>query len=109
VSPFPGLPTDVRKDETATRNQERAIVIDVSRWVGAEIRPTRVFVWFGSREPGQEWLLPLDRKPRLLRRPRKRRHLSVGRQLELSYLGNPLVTLGLFGWAVGRRLTGRDR
>jgi hypothetical protein len=96
-----GLPERYRVDEVATRHQERALCFIVDRICGAEIRPTRVFFWLGSRRPGQEMMMSLDSPPRLLRSAR-RRHIDLG-GLHLSFLGNPMVTLGLFGARAARR------
>ncbi len=96
----------VRVDEMPTPFQERAVVLYVGGWGGAEVRPTRVFLWLGPREAGHEWLLPLAPAgpPRLLRRARRRRYLSLGRGWEVSYLGNPGITLGLVGYRLVKRM-----
>lgn len=87
-------PETYRTDEEPSRHQERALALQASRWGGTEIRPTRVFVWLGERRPGQERLLALGARPRLLRIPRRRRHVEfLG--CRVSYLGNPIVTMGL--------------
>jgi hypothetical protein len=110
VSPLLPRRTDLKKDEETTRHEERSIALRLGGWGGADVRPTRLFLWVGQRETGQEWLLPLGRSPRLLRRPRRRRHLTVRHRWQVSYLGNPLVTLGLFAYGLGRLfLGGRDR
>lgn len=99
----------VRVDEVATPFHERTVVVYVGGWGGAELRPTRLFLWLGRRESGHEWLLPLapGGPPRLLRRARRRRYLSLGRGWEVSYLGNPGVTLGLVGYRLARRMLHR--
>jgi hypothetical protein len=88
-------------DEHASRLQERAFSVTLSQG-GLEIRPTRVFLWTGSRGSGRQWVYSLGLEPRLLRLPRRRRHVQSGR-LSVSYLGNPLVTLALFAGRFVRR------
>ena len=110
MSPLLPRRTDIKKDEEPTRHEERGIALRLGAWGGADVRPTRLFLWVGEREAGQEWLLPLGRSPRLLRRPRRRRHLTVRHRWEVSYLGNPFITAGMFAYGFGRLLLGgRDR
>lgn len=93
-----------RADEGGTRYCERSVCL--AGWAGGvEVRPTRVFLWLGSRTAGREWVYSLGSQPRLLRRARRRRHLDLG-PFYLSFLGNPLLTLGLFLARVFRRLRG---
>lgn len=99
-TPLPRL----RSDEVPTQFHERMLTLTAGRWGGLEVRPSRVFLWLGARQAGREWLVPLADKPRLLRRPRLRRHLSLGSRVDVSYLGNPAATFALFGYAVVRRL-----
>lgn len=94
--------TDYQVEEVATRGQERGLSVTVGRWGGAELRPTRVFVWLGDRDLGHERVLPTGREPRLLRGARRRRHLRLG-TCHIAFLGNPAVTLGLLGLNVARR------
>lgn len=96
---MPGLsrrPPSYYVEDVATRYQERALIVDAGAWGGAEFRPTRMFLWLGDRDLGHTRVLPLGSRPRLLRTARRRRHLRVG-VVRLSYLGNPLVTMALFG------------
>jgi hypothetical protein len=88
-------PDTYRTDEEPSTYQERAFALQASRWGGTEIRPTRVFLWLGDRTQGQERILALGARPRLLRTPRRRRHVEI-LGCRVSYLGNPAVTLGLF-------------
>ncbi len=91
-----------RVDEAAVRDQERALALTAGRLGGAELRPTRVFVWLGDRVSGREWVLPMGPEPRLLRASRRRRHLDLG-ACHLSFLGNPAVTVGLLAYHVARK------
>ena len=101
-------PDTYRSDEEPSRHQERTIALQVSRWGGTEIRPTRVFLWLGERMQGQERMLALGARPRLLRIPRRRRHVEfLG--CRVSYLGNPAMTLGLFVAQAVRGLLGGGR
>jgi hypothetical protein len=88
-------PDTYRTDEEPCRHQERALTVQASRWGGAEIRPTRVFLWVGERVEGRERIVPLGSRPRLLQVARRRRHLEL-LGCRISYLGNPAVTLTLF-------------
>ncbi|HZK49747.1 MAG TPA: hypothetical protein VFD74_09145 [Thermoleophilia bacterium] len=99
-----GLPERYRVDEIAVRHQERALAVTAGRIGGAEIRPTRVFLWVGTRTAGRERMISMDSQPHLLRSGR-RRHLDLG-ACHVSFLGNPLLTLGLFAVKAVRRAAG---
>ena len=99
---------DYRAEEVLTRGQEQGLSVTMGRWGGAELRPTRVFLWLGSRDNGLERVLPTGREPRLLRGARRRRHLRLG-TCHMTFLGNPVVTLGLLGLNVARRATTASR
>ena len=100
--------TDYRVEEVLTRGQERGLSVTVGRWGGAELRPTRVFVWLGDRDLGHERVLPTGLEPRLLRGARRRRHLRLG-SCHIAFLGNPAATLGLLGLNVARRAATASR
>src|SRR5450759_3589012 len=99
---------DYRVEEVVTRGQERGLSVTVGRWGGAELRPTRVFVWLGSRDLGHERVLPTGREPRLLRGARRRRHLRLG-TCQIAFLGTPAVTLGPLGLNLARRPAATSR
>src|SRR5680860_1567074 len=99
-----GLPERYRVDEIAVRDQERALAVTAGRLGGAEIRPTRIFLWLGNRALGHERMISMDSQPRLLRSCR-RRHLDLG-ACHVSFLGNPVLTVGLFAVKAARRATG---
>lgn len=100
--------TDYRVEEVVTRDQERGVSVTVGRWGGAELRPTRVFVWLGDRDLGHERVLPTGLEPRLLRAARRRRHIRLG-TCQIAFLGNPAVTLGLLGLNLVRRAATTSR
>lgn len=100
--------TDYHVEEVVTRGQEQGLSVTVGRWGGAELRPTRVFVWLGNRGLGYERVLPTGLEPRLLRGARRRRHLRLG-ACHIAFLGNPAVTLGLLGLNVARRAAASSR
>ena len=102
-----GRRADYRVDEVATRGHERALAVTAGPWGGAEIRPTRLFVWLGPRDRGHELVLPTGLQPRLLRAGRHRRHLRLG-GCQITFLGNPLLTLGILGYNVVRRPGGAE-
>ena len=92
-----------RQSTELERGVERQIVLQVGPLVGIDVRPSRLFVWYGSERTGAERIVSLDRAPRVLRRARPRRYVQL-RGLEVSYLGNPAVTLALASGAWYRRL-----
>lgn len=96
-----------RVDEVPTQGQERGLSV-TARWVGVELRPTRVFMWLGSRSQGHERVLPTGLEPRLLRSAHRRRHLTIG-TCHIAFLGNPALTLGLLGLNVARRAVSNAR
>jgi len=99
-----GLPERYRVDEIAVRHHERALAVTAGRLGGAEIRPTRIFLWLGTRAAGRERMISMDSQPRLLRSCR-RRHLDLG-ACHVSFLGNPVLTLGLFAVKAVRKAAG---
>ena len=92
-----------RQSTELERGVERQIVLQVGPLVGIDVRPSRLFVWYGSQRAGTERIVSLDRAPRVLRRAHPRRYLHIP-GLEVSYLGNPAVTLALASGAWYRRL-----
>jgi hypothetical protein len=92
-----------RQSRELERGVERQIVLQVGPLVGIDVRPSRMFVWYGSQRAGMERIVSLDRAPRVLRQARPRRYLQLP-GLEVSYLGNPAVTLALASGAWYRRL-----
>jgi hypothetical protein len=91
-----------RQSTELERGVERQIVLQVGPLVGIDVRPSRLFVWYGARSD-TERIVSLDKAPRVLRRARPRRYLQLP-GLEVSYLGNPAVTLALASGAWYRRL-----
>jgi hypothetical protein len=85
--------------------EERRVEVQVGGLFGIDLRPTRVFVWLGTRRRGER-ILSLGAPPRLSRRPRRRREIVAG-PLRVSALGNPIVTLGQTGLTIAR--TARTR
>jgi hypothetical protein len=93
----------MRQSTELERGVERQIVLQVGPLVGIDVRPSRLFVWYGGARGTKERIVSLDRAPRVLRRPRPRRFVQLP-GLEVSYLGNPAVTLLLASGAWYRRL-----
>jgi hypothetical protein len=79
-----------RQSTELERGVERQIVLQVGPLVGSERTDT-------------ERIVSLDKAPRVLRRARPRRYLQLP-GVEVSYLGNPAVTLALASGAWYRRL-----
>jgi len=92
-----------RQSTELERGVERQIILQVGPLVGIDVRPSRLFVWYGNARGAQERIVSLDKAPRVLRRPRPRRFVQLP-GLEVSYLGNPAVTLLLASGAWYRRL-----
>jgi hypothetical protein len=89
------------------RGVERSLQVEIKGLGGLELRPTRLFVWGGEERGASERILPLGSAPRTLTIPRRRRERQAG-AVELTTLGNPLMTIALAGVhaakALGRRL-----
>jgi hypothetical protein len=83
-----------------SRTHERSVQIEVGRAFGVDVRPTRLFVWLGS-ERDRARILPFGRPPRLLRLPRRERHWRAG-PVQVTVLGNPILTLSQAGVAIAR-------
>ena len=88
------------------RGVERSLQIEIRGLGGLELRPTRLFVWGGEAREASERILPLGSAPRPLTIPRRRRERQAG-AVELTTLGNPIMTIALAGVhaakALGRR------
>jgi hypothetical protein len=89
------------------RDVERSLQVELKGLGGFELRPTRLFVWGGEERRANERVLPLGSAPRSLTIPRRRRERQAG-AVELTTLGNPVLTIALAGVhavkALGRRL-----
>lgn len=83
------------------RNVERSFQVEVRGLGGFELRPTRLFVWGGEERAESERILPLGASPRSLTIPRRRRERQAG-SVELTTLGNPVLTIALAGVHLAR-------
>jgi hypothetical protein len=83
---------------------ERSFQLEVRGLGGFELRPTRLFVWGGDERAASERVLPLGSAPRSLTIPRRRRERQTG-AVELTTLGNPVLTIALAGVHAARALT----
>lgn len=81
------------------RGVERQVVLQLGPLLGLDVRPSRLFFWYGPDRTAGERIVSLDKAPRVLRQGRPRRFVRLP-GIEVSYLGNPLVTLLLAarGW-----------
>ena len=93
----------VRQSNELEQGVERQIVLQFGPLVGVDLRPSRLFMWAGTERAGTQRIVSLDRAPRVLRRAHQRRYLQLP-GVEVSYLGNPAVTLALASGAWYRRL-----
>jgi hypothetical protein len=85
------------------QGRERQLSIQAGPLFGVDLRPSRLFLWLGDERRGQERVVSLDRPPKVLRGQPRRRFLKLG-AAEISYLGNPVVTLTLSAYNYGRRV-----
>jgi hypothetical protein len=86
--------------------QERRVELQLGDVGGVDVRPSRTFVWLGRREPGHEAIVSTGQAPRVPREPSAERSLHLG-QVEITYAGNPAVTLPLSAYQVVRGLLKR--
>jgi hypothetical protein len=93
----------MQQSQALERGVERQVVLQVGPFAGLDLRPSRLFFWYGADRGAGERIVSLDRAPRVLRQGRPRRYLHLP-GIEVSYLGNPLVTLALSGRSWYRRL-----
>ena len=78
---------------TVEPGAERQVVLQVSGLFGLDLRPSRIFFWYGRDRESSQRIVSLDRAPRVLRRPQPRHYVHLG-PAQVSYLGNPIVTVG---------------
>lgn len=83
-----------------TVGEERSLEVQVGPFFGVDVRPSRVFLWTGPNR-GTRRIVPLSHRPRTMVVPRRRRQFRAG-PVEVTLLGNPLVTLGQAGIAAAR-------
>jgi hypothetical protein len=93
---------ETNKSALVEQGQERQLSVQAGSLFGVDLRPSRLFLWPGEERQGQERLVSLDQPPRVLRGQPRRRFLRLG-PAEISYLGNPAVTLTLSAYNYGRR------
>jgi len=74
--------------------QERQVTVQVGRLGGCDLRPSRLFFWLGRDRDRRQRIVSYGRPPKVLRKPRRRAYVHLG-VIEISYLGNPVVTVPL--------------
>jgi hypothetical protein len=87
----------VSRSTITERGQERQLSVQLGNRLGFDVRPSRLFVWAGPEREGRERIVSLGRPPARMHAPHRRRWLKIG-PAEISYLGNPAITLGLSAW-----------
>jgi hypothetical protein len=97
---------ETKKSTVAEQGHERQLSVQAGPLFGVDLRPSRLFFWLGDERQGQERVVSLDRPPKVLRGRHRRRFVRVG-GAEISYLGNPALTLGLSAYSYGRRALAR--
>ncbi len=93
---------ETTRSDLVEQGQERQFSVQAGSLFGVDLRPNRLFLWAGEGRHGQERVVSLDRPPRVLRGQPRRRFLRLG-SAQISYLGNPAVTLTLSAYNYGRR------
>ena len=94
---------ETTKSALVEQGRERQLSIQAGALFGVDLRPSRLFFWLGDERRGQERVVSLDRPPRVLRGQPRRRFLRLG-AAEISYLGNPALTLTLSAYNYTRRV-----
>jgi hypothetical protein len=92
-----------RTAEQPEKGLERQVTVQAGSLFGLDLRPSRLFFWLGDRHDHEPFIVSLDRRPRVLRFARQRRFVHLGGG-QVSYLGNPLVTMWLAAWGWFRHL-----
>lgn len=87
--------------------EERSLEVQVGPLFGVEVRPSRIFLWHGYDRTDLR-IVPLETMPRTIVIPRRRRQFRMG-TLQVTLLGNPVVTLGQAGIAAARTARRRAR
>ena len=85
-----------RESAARVRGRERELEVQLGTLGGFELRPTRLFVWFGSQREERQRVVSLGSAPRSLMIPRRERELRAG-AVRMRSLGNPLMTIALAG------------
>ncbi len=80
--------------------QERQVTVQIGRLGGFDLRPSRLFFWLGRDRDRRQRIVSYGLPPKVLRKPRRRAYVHLG-GIEISYLGNPAVTVPL---SLGRGL-----
>ena len=94
---------ETTKSALVEQGRERQLSIQAGPLFGVDLRPSRLFFWLGDERHGQERVVSLDRPPKVLRGQPRRRFLRLG-AAEITYLGNPVVTLGLSAYNYTKRV-----
>ena len=85
-----------RRQPGRVRGVERSLQVEVRGLGGFELRPTRSSSGAARSGGPTERILPLGSAPRSLTIPRRRRERQAG-AVELTTLGNPVLTIALAG------------
>ena len=83
-----------RESAARVRGREREFEVQLGSLGGFELRPTRLFLWFGEERSGRERIISLGSAPRSLMIPRREREVRAG-LVRVRSLGNPLMTIAL--------------
>ncbi len=84
-----------------TAAHERRVALQVGDLFGVDVRPSRTFVWLGRRSAGHEAIVSLGGPPSVPRRPLEEHSAQLG-PAEISYAGNPALTVPLSAYRAAR-------
>ena len=82
--------------------RERRVALQVGTLFGLDVRPSRTFVWLGDRRAGEETIVSLGGPPSVPRRALEEHTAHVG-ATEITYAGNPVVTVPLSAYRAARQ------
>lgn len=104
-APADDLPPDQRHTAPPappTVAHERRVALQVGELFGVDVRPSRTFVWLGRRRAGSEAIVSLGEPPAVPRRSLEEHTKQVG-ATEITYAGNPAVTVPLSAYRAARQ------
>jgi hypothetical protein len=87
-------PIERRNSPARVRGRERGFEVQLGELGGFELRPTRLFLWPGSKREAHSRVLSLGRPPRNLLLPRSETVYRAG-SVQMTSVGNPLMTIAL--------------